>query len=203
MRRSSAVLLALATCIPTLASVRAVAVEVAEGGRTLIPPAFAVFCAQWPSDCRVSGTSEPMRLNAALWADLREVNRSVNGSIREVSDRLVYGRADVWTIPSGGKGDCEEFALLKRHQLLERGWPSSALLITTARTRQGIGHTVLTVRLADGEYVLDNLSGAIRQPRQTGYRFFARQSRMDPKVWVAIPRSGETAPADEINISER
>jgi predicted transglutaminase-like cysteine proteinase len=109
-------------------------------------------------------------------AELQQVNRYVNSTIVEVSDMEQYGREDVWTLPTSGKGDCEDFALLKRKMLIDRGWPASALSVTVGATAQGVPHAVLTVATAQGALVLDNLTSSILPPSQTGHTYYARQS---------------------------
>ena len=49
-----------------------------------------------------------------------------------MTDLDLYGRIEHWTYPAA-MGDCEDYVLLKRRLLRERGWPSSALLITVVR----------------------------------------------------------------------
>jgi predicted transglutaminase-like cysteine proteinase len=83
------------------------------------------------------------------------------------------------------KGDCEDFAILKKRELMRRGWPSSALLLTVARSG-GEGHTVLTVRTNDGDLVLDNRTFAIKDWSRTPYKYFARQSQSNGKNWERI-----------------
>src|SRR5215208_3156133 len=68
-------------------------------------------------------------LTAERMSQLQQINNHVNSTIREVSDLEQYGREDVWTLPTSGKGDCEDFALLKRKLLIQRGWPAAALSI--------------------------------------------------------------------------
>jgi predicted transglutaminase-like cysteine proteinase len=166
---------------------------VAGPGSASPPAAFHRFCSQNPFDCRSHGSSvKSMPMNASRWSELRSVNQRVNRAVREVSDRRATGSGDVWSLPVGGKGDCEDFALMKKHQLLKMGWPSSVLLITIVRNRQGQGHAVLTVSTSEGDYVLDNLNGAIVSSTATGYRFFSRQSKENPRKWVAVPRDGGT-----------
>jgi predicted transglutaminase-like cysteine proteinase len=116
-----------------------------------------------------------LNLTPERMAQLQQVNSHVNSTIREVSDLEQYGREDVWTLPTSGKGDCEDFALLKRKMLVDRGWPSSALAITVGATSQGEAHAVLIVSTAQGQYVLDNLTSSILNPAQTGHVFYARQ----------------------------
>ena len=121
-------------------------------------------------------------------SELQQVNRHVNRTIIEISDMEQYGREDVWTLPTSGKGDCEDFALLKRKLLTQRGWPASSMSISVAATTQGEAHAVLIVSTASGELVLDNLTSSILAPSQTGHTFYSRQSG---RGWVSS--SGERA----------
>ncbi len=57
-------------------------------------------------------------------------------------------------------GDCEDIALLKRRDLIEKGWPVGALLMTVVRQANGEGHAVLTVLTDRGDLVLDNLKSS-------------------------------------------
>ncbi len=109
----------------------------------------------------------------------------MNRAVREVSDLNNFGRSDVWQLPSN-KGDCEDFALLKRKRLIELGWPSSVLLVTVVRDRRLGGHAVLTVVTDKGDCVLDNRTGRIRLWSKTPYIYFSRQSQSNPKNWVRI-----------------
>ena len=101
------------------------------------------------------------------------------------TDQIVYGREEFWTYPDG-KGDCEDFVLLKRRELMARGWPAGSLLITVVRQTNGDGHAVLTVRTDRGDLVLDNLEGKIKLWTQTDYQFIKRQSDRDSGRWVSI-----------------
>ena len=136
-----------------------------------------------------TATAKPIRhvvLTPERMAELQHINRHVNSTIVEVSDLEQYGREDVWALPVSGKGDCEDFALLKRKMLIARGWPASALSVTVGATAQGVAHAVLTVSTAQGQLVLDNLTSSILAPAKTGHTYYARQSG---KGWVSA--SGE------------
>ena len=133
-------------------------------------------------------------LTPARMAELQQVNNHVNSTIVEVSDMQQYGREDVWTLPTSGKGDCEDFALLKRKLLVQRGWPASALSISLGMTAQGEAHAVLTVATAQGDYVLDNLRTAVLPAGQTGITFHSRQSGTKPGRWVSAT-TGEVSNA--------
>lgn len=158
---------------------------------TSAPAAFYVFCATSPSQCAVRGPVRPaMALTPALMSQLESVNRDVNGSVREYTDEQIFGQADIWSLPTNGKGDCEDFALMKRHQLIEMGWPSSVLLMTVVRNRQGEGHAVLTVVTDRGDFILDNQTSRISTSTESGLQFFSRQSQSNPRSWVVVPRDG-------------
>jgi predicted transglutaminase-like cysteine proteinase len=127
-----------------------------------------------------------MSLTPQRWRELQEINSTVNGSLRKVSDAERHGREEVWSLPTDGSGDCEDFALLKRRRLIERGWPSSALLLTMAKNWSGEGHAVLTVVTDQGDYILDSESSTIRPWNETGYQFVARQSQSNPRTWAVL-----------------
>ena len=123
-------------------------------------------------------------MTSARKAELSRVNSIVNHRIAERSDLSTSGKADNWTLPSS-QGDCEDFAILKKSELMKRGWPASALLLTVARVGAE-GHTVLTVRTSEGDLVLDNRTSAVRDWSRTSYDYFARQSQSNGKTWERI-----------------
>jgi len=168
--------------------------SMATGPATRGPEAASVFCRQMPHECAPSGPKVHfIALDQRRWQDLQDVNAVVNGSVSDSSDRDLYGREDVWSLPVAGKGDCEDLALLKRKRLIERGWPSSTLLMTIVTTSSGEGHAVLTAVTDQGDYVLDTRTSAIRLWTQTGYEFYTRQAQNNPQRWVWIePGLGST-----------
>ena len=99
---------------------------------------------------------------ATIWRSIVTVNALVNGSVRPMTDLGVYGKDEVWAYPNG-VGDCEDFVLEKRRDLMREGLSPSNLLITVVRKSDGQGHAVLTVRTDKGDFILDNLTNAIRQ----------------------------------------
>ena len=92
-------------------------------------------------------------------------------------------------MPTDGKGDCEDYALLKRHMLTQRGWPSSALLMTVVMDEDGEGHAARTARTQGGDVILDKRSNEIRLWTKTPYEFATRQSSRNPQVWVYLEPS--------------
>ena len=144
------------------------------------------FCRQYPAECRVrSLRTVATKLSRRRWAELLEVNAHVNESVLPVTDQDYYATEEHWTYPER-YGDCEDYVLLKRHLLMQRGWPASSLLITVVRQSDGSGHAVLTVRTSRGDFVLDNLDYRVRPWAETPYRFIRRQSASHSGRWQVV-----------------
>jgi predicted transglutaminase-like cysteine proteinase len=153
---------------------------------TLPPIGYVAFCQEHPVDCRPSGPIADLnQLTPNKVAELEQVNSVVNTTISPVTDLDLYGKVEVWTYPKD-KGDCEDYVLLKRRILIERGWPESTLLITVVRDENNEGHAVLTVRTDAGDLVLDNKRQAITRWDETPYTFIKRQSERNPLVWISL-----------------
>ena len=95
-------------------------------GNAQPPYGFVRFCETRPDECNSSNTDD-QRLQATpeRLSELDEINRAVNRDVEPATDMEIYGVNEMWTLPKG-RGDCEDFALLKRQELLKRGWPSNA-----------------------------------------------------------------------------
>lgn len=162
-------------------------------GPTLPPFGFVKFCEREREEC-ARGPLEDARFDASgvRRQELEAINRSVNRMIEPATDLEVYGQTEYWTLPTT-RGDCEDYALLKRHILMARHWPASALLMTVVRDEKNEGHAVLTVRTAQGDFILDNKTDEIKPWYATPYTYVMRQSYIDPKVWVSLdPRDGRS-----------
>lgn len=158
------------------------------GTVTRVPYGWADFCTRRPEECRVD-VLDPVdvAMTPRVMRTLDSVNGDVNEEIEPVSNLDHWGTIlDHWDYPTDGKGDCKIYALWKRKQLLDLGFPRQALLMTIVRDLDGNGHTVLTVKTNKGDYILDNMVGEIRLWDETGYRFVKRQSQTDPNVWVSV-----------------
>ena len=159
------------------------------------PPAFDRFCAGSPEECRPHAQAKGFMETAKRLEQLDEVNRKVNREILTETDIEHYGVEDYWTIPKDGKGDCEDYALLKRHMLIAMGWPSGALLMTVVRIENGEGHAVLAARTNFGDLILDNRSDELKLWYQTPYSFKMAQSPNNPIVWRDLDPSDDVLPA--------
>jgi len=151
------------------------------------PYGFVRFCEKNPKHCAEQPRVPEARITATpeRLIELDEVNRYVNETIKPVTDQEYYGVTEYWTIPDQ-YGDCEDYALLKRKILIERGWPASALLLTVVRDEYGDGHAVLTARTSQGDYILDNKVADVRIWGSTPYQYVMRQSYVNPRVWVSL-----------------
>ena len=165
-------------------------------GNAQPPYGFVRFCDGQPDDCAGGSASNDARFSATpeRLSELDEINRTVNKSVEPATDLEVYGVNELWTLPEN-KGDCEDFALLKRRILMERGWPASALLLTVVRDEKNEGHAILTARTSQGDFVLDNKTDDVRIWNQTPYHFVMRQSYINPRVWVSLDPSDAATPS--------
>jgi predicted transglutaminase-like cysteine proteinase len=156
-------------------------------GVTPPPYGHVDFCRRDPRECAQGTLEESRRAGTGeALAELDRVNRQVNAEIAPVTDMEQYGVEDYWTLPRSGRGDCEDYALLKRQRLMRSGWPASALLITVVFDEKREGHAVVTARTADGDFILDNKTNDIKLWSKTPYQFVMRQSYLDPVVWMSL-----------------
>jgi predicted transglutaminase-like cysteine proteinase len=163
-------------------------------GKTAQPIGHYEFCRSHAGECNVaSRDTVRVRLTPELWNQLVSVNARVNLSVKPATDEEVYGREEVWAYPDGGRGDCEDLVLLKRRNLIDKGWPVGALLITVVRQKNGDGHAVLTVATDRGDLVLDNLQPRVLVWSETDYTYVKRQSEMNSGQWTAIEDGRATA----------
>jgi predicted transglutaminase-like cysteine proteinase len=161
------------------------------GGLTSQPIGHYEFCKHNPAECRIrTRDSGPEEMTGKVWRDIVAVNAGVNAAIAPMNDLDVYGTDEVWAYPQG-VGDCEDYVLEKRRELMRRGLSLSNLLITVVRKPDGEGHAVLTVRTTAGDFVLDNLTDEVRQWQITGYRFLKRQAVDYTGHWVSIREGNE------------
>lgn len=152
-----------------------------EGKRTLAPFAHVRFCLSSPGEC--SGGSGPsiVDLTPTKLGLLQSVNRRVNNSIEPyMPDGL-----ETWVV-NPEKGNCHDYAVTKRHELIRRGWPAASLRLAVAFTRSGVGHLVVVVRTSEGDLVLDNLTEKIVAWNKSGLRFVSVEAGDKPRIWYAI-----------------
>ncbi|MCA1384185.1 MULTISPECIES: transglutaminase-like cysteine peptidase [Bradyrhizobium] len=159
------------------------------GNPTLPPLAYTVFCLRYEAECLPprSFRGGPIRLTEDRWAALQEVNRAVNLAIVPARNELGLA-GEEWVI-NPKHGDCNDYAVSKRHELLRRGWPARVLLLSEVVVSSGEHHLVLLVRTRNGDFVLDNLSPEIKPWSRVHYRWVRVQM---PRhiLWARIEGKG-------------
>jgi predicted transglutaminase-like cysteine proteinase len=163
--------------------------QIVEGSPTLAPFQHVRFCLRYPSDCKSDPAAEQrIELTPETLELLQRVNSSVNAAIIPISKDYGTDLEDGWTI-SPSEGDCNDYAVTKRHELLGNGLPSNALRLSVVKTVSGIGHLVLVIATENGDMVLDNLTEAIRPVQSTDYHWLKIQSASDARFWYEVKAS--------------
>ncbi len=144
-----------------------------------------------PEDGGALNPDGALVMTAERWALVDRINQSVNRGIQMESDQAQYGQADYWNVQSGRDehGDCEDYALTKRHQLIAAGVPPEVLSFGIVRTPWNELHAVLILTTDQGDMILDNLSAWILHWDQTGYRWVERQTPGQPFDWRTVEAS--------------
>lgn len=146
------------------------------GKLELAPLDYTRFCLRHAADCELGVPDAVIEMTPEVEAEIRRVNREVNQRIRPVK------QTSEWQIDPA-VGNCNDYVVTKRHELLAVGLPASALLIAVVKTPAGEGHLVLIVRIDRGDLVLDNLTPEIRRRAETRYAWLKRQSARDATFW--------------------
>jgi predicted transglutaminase-like cysteine proteinase len=176
---------------------------IVDASPTLAPFQHVRFCFRYPSDCKSDPTeNERIELDTQTAKLLKHVNHSVNMSIIPTPKSYGPNLGDAWTI-APGTGDCNDYAVTKRHKLLEHGLPSRALRLSVVKTASGIGHLVLVVVTTKGDVVMDYLTEAIRPWQSTDYHWLKIQSATDPKLWYEIKQPAVGPSMSQVDRSVR
>jgi predicted transglutaminase-like cysteine proteinase len=153
----------------------------------LPPMAFFQFCQRYDGECRpqhIIFRGGPVKLTEQRWADLREINDRVNDKI--APERNLLGIAGEEWLINPDRGDCNDYAVSKRHLLLERGWPARALLLSEVVLASGEHHLILVVRTDKGDLVLDNMTRVVKTWNKVPYKWVRMQSASNPNIWSTI-----------------
>ena len=98
---------------------------------------------------------------------IQRINEAVNRAIRFTPDVDQYGASDHWasaveTLRSG-RGDCEDYAILKYWALAAIGVPAEAMRLVFVRdVRRRLDHAVLVLAVDGENLVLDSLSNEVK-----------------------------------------
>ena len=130
-----------------------------------------------------------VRLTPSQYAILRRINGFVNRAIIPETDMDQYQVDDYWVAPGvqpGARGDCEDYALEKRRELIMQGFPAAAMSLAIVSLPFEKTHAVLIVTTTDADFVLDNLSPMLRVWRDTHYPWLIRQGPKDDLDWFSV-----------------
>lgn len=153
---------------------------------TLAPFQHVRFCLHYPSECKSAAREiDRVDMNAEVSDLLKRVNHDVNTAIAPTVKNYGSDLRNGWAI-APASGDCNDYAVTKRHDLIESGLPAGALRLSVVKTASGTGHLVLVVATTSGDIVMDNLTDAIRPWSSTNYRWLKIQSSTDARFWYEI-----------------
>ncbi|WP_300177265.1 transglutaminase-like cysteine peptidase [Bradyrhizobium sp.] len=154
---------------------------------TLPPMAFTQFCLKYVDECKPKQLlfrGGRMKVTNQRWAELERINRSVNSSILPEPNRAGLA-GEKWLLDPAA-GDCNDYAVTKRHLLTAAGWPARDVLLSEVVTVSGEHHVVLVVRTSDDDLVLDNLTDRIMPWFQKQYQWVRIQKPTNPNYWMSV-----------------
>ncbi len=159
------------------------------------PAGWEAWCAGHPDAC-LRDAPAVIALDARTAVLLERVFHAVRDRI--TAEEEPPGQ-DLWQVVHGrGFGDCEDYALTWREELVAAGLPRGALDIAVAETEQGEIHAVLAIHTDLGTLVLDNRQEAPRPWASLPYAWLAIEPvTAELAPWQALPdhhRIGTTPP---------
>ncbi len=179
------------------------------GPEVAAPLGLNDYCSRDPEDCTQAVPVAAERTQVALthqrWRELSGVNRVVNETVASAEDIDIYGVEEYWTRPAdvAARGDCEDYALEKRAQLIALGWPSESLAIAVAVAPRRGAHAALIAQTDEGDYVLDNLLESPTRLDSLNYVWVSRQVGPNLARWaLASATSGPGAAAPVLRTAE-
>lgn len=148
---------------------------------TLAPIAWVEFSHEHPDQAKASLITTPIPDSDYLMEELTSINEEVN---KRLSPKLDSNGWCVW--PPDNQGNCTDYVVTKRSELLKNGLPASCLLIADVRTPDNEPHAVLVVRTTSGDWVLDNRNPMVYLWGDVGYQYIRVQSPEDPNMWKTV-----------------
>ena len=113
------------------------------------------------------------------------INSDVNTSVSYKTDVEQYNKPELWK-EAGAFGDCEDYALLKREQLIQQGFDAEKIHLATCWINyiaDDTGHCVLIVETDKGQFILDN---NLKDPVPLNF-----QTANYKYIWNVIERGGK------------
>ena len=152
-------------------------------GAATSPLGFAQACADFAWLCSRPAPRMVRRMSDEwLLRTAESINSGVNRSVmpRPVSEMR-------WALASStGGGDCISYSLMKLQRLLAAGVSPDAVFLANVLTEAGESHAVVIVRLATGDYVLDNLRDEILLWSATRHTVLKVQNPVQRAHWDLV-----------------
>lgn len=152
------------------------------------PSGAAGLCALYDWACAKSNRT--VIVGDEMMKTVRSINSRANRTIRPISDYNQYRIAERWSLPTTRGGDCEDYALYKKRELIRAGIPAEQLLVAVVLDRKRQSHAVLVLRTGTQDLVLDNMNSRILPWQKTGYTFLRLQDPRQPARWVSVMAGG-------------
>jgi predicted transglutaminase-like cysteine proteinase len=156
-----------------------------DDNNALPPFGHTFFCLRYPQDCVRTDSTEALPISLeGRWRRMNRVNTSVNASIAPKPDA---DQVNTHWLIAPLQGDCNDYAVTKRHELLKAGWPSSSLLLAEVTLiSTGEHHLILIVRGPKADWVLDNRKPGIERLAATRneYAWDRIESADNPRLWT-------------------
>jgi predicted transglutaminase-like cysteine proteinase len=157
------------------------------GDVTDSPRGFRELCERDPSGCNLANQGGDTKglSPAHVMSLLRSVNQRINNRILWQADK----GADRWERPQGNnpKGDCEDFALAKRDELIGAGFSADQMYLAIGYMAKAGLHAVLVVSTEQGDFVLDSLNERIVPWYKTPYIWVMRETSVASTEWRMVP----------------
>jgi predicted transglutaminase-like cysteine proteinase len=153
------------------------------------PFAHTRFCLRYPNDCKEQNKKDTVKsipLTHGRRAQLNDINSQVNRSIA-AHNQYQSPATENWII-NPAAGDCNDYVVTKRHELMSKGWPMDSLLMAEVVLPSGEHHLVLIARTSEGDLVLDNLKTKVRTLAEArmDYKWVRIESDRNPKFWNKV-----------------
>jgi predicted transglutaminase-like cysteine proteinase len=165
------------------------------------PVGYRAFCQRFTHDdlCRDRPAAVTLPLTPWLEKFLGEINVYWNHRLTWTSDETLYGRPEFWTVPTGTRGDCEDYALAKYGQLRRLGIPGGALSLIYGKLKStGEGHAALAVHTDHGLLVLGSDFDAVLPLATSEIAAVLVEDARRPEDWNVLGPNdaGDTIVAD-------
>ena len=138
---------------------------------------------------------------ASLSEKIEAVNKEVNTMLTWTKDQKLYGQSDYWAAPiqtlRHGRGDCEDFALLKYAILRALNVPDSRVYVTLVNdngSSDSINHSMVIVNISDDDeaprfIALDNEYDQPHEVASSIYSFYNLFNDSGAWEWAPKPRT--------------